>query len=109
MTRRSAADFLELLAGRWTLPVLLALRPGALRFGDLRRVVNSGISNRSLSMTLRRLEGAGLVLRSDGADPRRGRYELNPDGHSLLEAMSEFLLWAETGHPDPNTRPLRVY
>lgn len=109
MTARRAHDVLDLLAGRWVLPVLVALRPEPLRFGDLRGVVGSGISDRSLAMTLRRLEEAGLVLHSDTADHQHGLYGLHADGRSLLNALSDFFRWTETHCPDTDQKALRAH
>jgi len=50
-------------AGRkWTLPVLLALRPGVSRFSEIERALPA-VTARALTRTLRDMEAAGMVRR----------------------------------------------
>ncbi len=80
---------------KWTAMAVIALGPGAMRFGDLRTLVE-GVSAKVLTETLRDLERDGLVVRHVYAEvPRRVEYELTALGrtlHTPLEALSR---WAE--------------
>lgn len=55
-------DALEVLSGKWKLPILIALLNGAKRFKEIAREVD-GISDRMLSKELRELESHQLVSR----------------------------------------------
>jgi len=55
-------DALEVLSGKWKLPILIALLNGAKRFKEIAREV-PGISDRMLSKELKELESHQLVIR----------------------------------------------
>lgn len=55
-------DALEVLSGKWKLPILIALLNGAKRFKEIAREV-PGISDRMLSKELKELESHRLVTR----------------------------------------------
>ncbi|QND75504.1 helix-turn-helix transcriptional regulator [Tardiphaga robiniae] len=78
----------------WGLLALIALRPGTLRFSELRRRVN-GVSERMLAQTLQQLEGDGLVLRqSYPVVPPHVEYSLTEIGQEaavLVEALAEWV------------------
>lgn len=86
----------DVLDGRWTLPILAELALGGHRYQDLYDALN-GISYKVLTETLRRAERDGLVARHlDGERIETATlYELTELGHSLdapLEAMAK---WAD--------------
>ncbi|QFG27454.1 helix-turn-helix transcriptional regulator [Actinomadura sp. WMMB 499] len=85
----------DLLSGTWTGVVLLALRHGPLRPGELRDRIG-GVSHKVLTGTLRRLEGDGLVARRRYAEaPPRVEYELTEAGRGLLEPIRALGRWTE--------------
>ena len=86
---------LELIADKWTLLILPALRRGRLRNGDMLRVIG-GVSQKMLTQTLRELEHNGLVNRIDHQEvPPRVEYELTELGRSLSDLMRKLDSWAE--------------
>jgi DNA-binding HxlR family transcriptional regulator len=86
---------LELIADKWTLLILPALRRGRLRNGDLMRLIG-GVSQKMLTQTLRELEHNGLVNRIDHQEvPPRVEYELTELGRSLSSLMRGLDSWAE--------------
>lgn len=86
-------DLLDRLADKWSLLVVELLGQGTQRFSELRRDIE-GISQRMLTLTLRRLERDGLVRRTVHAVvPPRVDYELTPLGASLLEAVHPLVAW----------------
>ncbi|MGE0055435.1 MAG: winged helix-turn-helix transcriptional regulator [Hyphomicrobium sp.] len=86
---------LELIADKWTLLILPALRRGPLRNGDLMRLIG-GVSQKMLTQTLRELERNGLVERIDYAEvPPRVEYALTDLGRSLSDAVRKLDSWAE--------------
>ena len=85
---------LELIADKWTLLILPALRRGPMRNGDLMRLIG-GVSQKMLTQTLRELERNGLVERIDYAEvPPRVEYALTDLGHSLRGPVEALGAWA---------------
>src|SRR3546814_11427247 len=60
--RCPSRNILKHVTSSWGVLTLIALRPGTLRFSELRRKVN-GVSERMLAQTLQQLEGHGLLVR----------------------------------------------
>lgn len=86
---------LELIADKWTLLILPALRKGPMRNGDLMRLIG-GVSQKMLTQTLRELERNGLVARIDYQEvPPRVEYALTGLGRSLSDAVRKLDSWAE--------------
>ena len=52
----------DLALRKWTLPVLLAIRTGARRFSELKRLLPN-ITDRALERSLRQMESVGLIAR----------------------------------------------
>ena len=85
-------DVLMARPGKWTLTVITMLRVEARRFNDLKRA--GGISQKTLTLTLRELERDGFVTRTMFATiPPRVDYELTELGRELLalaDSLREF-------------------
>lgn len=93
-----------LIGDRWTPLIVRDLAPGCLRFSELQRSLG-GISPKTLSDRLRRLEDAGVVTRSCYAEmPPRVEYRLTDKGLALLgviQSMREFgVTWLANAEPD---------
>lgn len=87
---------LELIADKWTLLIMPALRRGPMRNGDLMRMIG-GVSQKMLTQTLRELERNGLVRRIDHMEvPPRVEYELTELGRSLADTVRKLDGWAES-------------
>ena len=87
-------ETLERVGDKWTLLVVLGLSEGPMRFNQLQRAV-VGISHRMLSVTLRKLERDGLVLRTAYPEvPPRVEYSLTPLGASFIEPAMGVVQWA---------------
>jgi len=56
-------DALEILSGRWKLPILIALSDGPKRFKEISKIIN-GITDKMLSKELKDLEVNKLVTRT---------------------------------------------
>jgi DNA-binding HxlR family transcriptional regulator len=90
-----ARSVLALLAEKWSLLTLHALGEGSHRTGELRRRVG-GISEKMLIQTLKRLEKAGLVVRTSYAEvPPRVDYALTELGWSLSPIIKALDGWIE--------------
>ena len=87
-------DVLARVGDRWSVLVILSLAEyGTLRFNALRR--NLGISQRMLSLTLKKLERDGLVNRLyHQTIPPRVDYSLTAMGESFRAPVSALGNWA---------------
>jgi DNA-binding HxlR family transcriptional regulator len=87
-------ETIALLGNRWSVLVLGALsKQETLRYNELQRAL-SGISQRMLTLTLKRLEENGLVKRTVFPTvPPRVDYALTPLGSSLGEPLEALLHW----------------
>jgi DNA-binding HxlR family transcriptional regulator len=85
---------LSVVSGRWKFLVIWHLSAdGTLRFGELRRLL-TGVSEKMLMSSLKELECAGAVLRTDhGEKPPRVDYSLTPAGIELAEALRPLCQW----------------
>jgi DNA-binding HxlR family transcriptional regulator len=94
--------------------VIVELAKGERRFRALQRGV-PGISQRMLTLTVRRLERDGLITRTvHPTIPPQVEYELTPTGHSLTHLLKALADWSaeyrfviaesrhrwDIGHPD---------
>lgn len=87
---------LEVIANKWVCLVVGALRPGTVRFGELRRRLD-GITQKMLTQTLRELERNGLVHRAVYPSiPPRVEYSLTDLGQSVGGLMDAIRVWSET-------------
>jgi len=91
---------LELVAEKWFVLVTAELRHGTRRYNELKRAV-PGVSQRMLTLTLRKMERDGFLKRVVYAEvPPRTEYSLTPLGRSLLEPLRVLCLWANARYPD---------
>src|SRR3954454_21268126 len=90
---------LNVLAHKWTLLIVLALKPGPLRFTQLRSLV-PGVTAQVLTDSLRELERDGIVIRHvHAAVPSHVEYSLTPLGEPLCEPARAIRAWAEKHGP----------
>ena len=91
---RGLADVLSSVGDKWTIMIVGALAKGPLRYNEIQRRV-SGISQRMLTLTLKRLEADGLVTRTlFPSVPPRVDYELTDLGQTLRGALVPLHRWA---------------
>ncbi len=87
-------DVLARVGDRWSVLVIISLSEyGTLRFNALKR--NLGISQRMLSLTLKKLERDGLVHRDyHQTIPPKVEYSLTQMGESFREPVAALGVWA---------------
>ena len=91
---KGLADVLATIGDKWTIMVVGALSKGPLRYNEIERRVG-GISQRMLTLTLKRLEIDGIVTRTlFPSVPPRVDYELTRLGQTLRGALVPLHLWA---------------
>jgi DNA-binding HxlR family transcriptional regulator len=85
----------EAVSGRWGPLVIMALKAGKRRHGELRRELE-GISQKMLIQTLRNLEHNGLVEREVyPVVPPKVEYSLTPLSASLQPLLEAICQWSE--------------
>ena len=96
---RALGAILDRIADKWTIMVVGSLSRGPVRFNGIMRML-PGVSHRMLTLTLRGLEGDGLVKRTAYATiPPRVDYELTALGHSLIKPLGTLAAWARENRP----------
>jgi len=85
---------LEILAGKWRLPIICSLAgSAALRWGELKRQL-PGITNTMLAGSLAELQSAGLVERTQYNEmPLRVEYALSETGRKLSPILYHLGQW----------------
>lgn len=90
------AEVLALVGDKWTVLVVVMLSGGAKRFAELRRMM-TGVSQRMLTRTLRRMERDGLVGRTVYPTvPPQVEYRLTDLGESLRVPVMALGDWAHS-------------
>jgi DNA-binding HxlR family transcriptional regulator len=90
-----AQETYYILSGKWTVVVLDALGKKQSRFGALEKELR-GISPRTLSLCLARLEKNSIVTRVTFKEvPPRVEYKLTPKGKTLLPILRLMDSWAK--------------
>lgn len=87
---------LDRLGERWTVMALAGLAHGPKRYGELEKSLE-GISQRMMTLTLRRLERDGYVLRHViPTIPPQVTYELSELGHSFASQVGLLVSWSRS-------------
>jgi DNA-binding HxlR family transcriptional regulator len=97
---RAIRALLDRIADKWALLIIVTLDTRRLRFTELQQRVR-GISQRMLSLTLRKLERDGLVIRTAHAEvPPRVEYELTELATALIPHAVALARWAIEHNPE---------
>lgn len=92
---RPVQDALDVLNGKWKLPIIVALLHGYKRFSEISRQV-PGITDRMLSKELRDLELNQLVKRSVyDTFPVTVEYTMTEYGETLKDVIGALHIWGE--------------
>lgn len=86
-------DALDILSGKWKIPIIIALTFGNKRFKEMQREIH-GITAKMLSKELKDLEMNQLVKRTVyDTSPVTVEYALTPYGESLEKVIRELGEW----------------
>lgn len=86
-------DALQVLSGRWKLPIILSVSFGAKRFKQISRELN-GITDKVLSKELKELECNQLIRRTVyDSFPPVVEYSITEHGRSLENVIAELGNW----------------
>jgi DNA-binding HxlR family transcriptional regulator len=88
-------ETLHRVGDRWTIYVVRTLRDGPQRFNRLKRKITN-ISARMLTLTLKKLERDGIVVRTSATmKATKVDYSLTELGLTFLEPVSALVAWAD--------------
>lgn len=86
-------DTLNVLSGKWKLPIIGSVLFGKKRFTDIQRNIEK-ITPRMLSKELKELELNGVLIRTVyETTPVSVEYELSPSGKLITEVLDKMIEW----------------
>ena len=88
-------DVLDIIGGKWAMPIIYILSKGKMRFKELERTVD-GINTRMLVKELKNMEANGIVTREVFATvPPTVEYSLTVKGEKLLPSIVSLHKWGQ--------------
>lgn len=91
----SLRDVLDIIGGKWSMPIIYILSKGKMRFKELERSIE-GINTRMLVKELKNMEANGIVTREVFATvPPTVEYTLTEKGQKLLPSIVSLHQWGE--------------
>ena len=88
-------DALDILSGKWKIPIIISLSFGNKRFKEMSTQIN-GITDKMLSKELKELELNHLIKSTVYDDfPPIVEYSITPHGKSLERVISELGCWGK--------------
>ncbi|MCF0057409.1 helix-turn-helix domain-containing protein [Dyadobacter sp. CY356] len=90
---RASRDALEIIQGKWRIPIVISLTYGTKRFGEIQRDIGD-VSPKMLSQELKALEENKIISRTlYDSMPVTVEYSLTPLGQSMNKLLDELLNW----------------
>jgi DNA-binding HxlR family transcriptional regulator len=91
----SLREVLDIIGGKWAMPIIYILSKGKMRFKELERSVE-GINTRMLVKELKNMEANGIITREVFATvPPTVEYTLTNKGEKLLPSIVSLHLWGQ--------------
>ena len=91
----SLREVLDIIGGKWAMPIIYILSKGKMRFKELERTVE-GINTRMLVKELKNMEANGIVTREVFATvPPTVEYTLTNKGEKLLPSIVSLHNWGQ--------------
>jgi DNA-binding HxlR family transcriptional regulator len=88
-------DVLDIIGGKWAMPIIYHLSKGKMRFKELERTVD-GINTRMLVKELKNMEVNGIITREVFATvPPTVEYTLTSKGEKLLPSIVSLHNWGQ--------------
>lgn len=89
----ASRDALEVIQGKWRIPIIISLLYGSKRFGEIQKVITD-ISPKMLSQELKILEMNGIIKRTlYDTMPVTTEYSLTDLGLSMKNMLESILNW----------------
>lgn len=87
---------MELIGGKWKSVILIYLVDGKKRYSELKKLIST-ITERTLSLQLKKLEKDGLIVRKvfTKKPPLKVEYSLTPFGESLKPVLNAIANWGK--------------
>lgn len=90
---KASRDALDIIQGKWRIPIVISLTYGTKRFGEIQRDIGD-ISPKMLSQELKALEENKIISRTlYDSMPVTVEYSLTELGLSLNKLLEELLTW----------------
>lgn len=91
----SLKDVLDVIGGKWAMPIIYNLSKDKMRFKEIERTVE-GINTRMLVKELKNLEANGIITREVFATvPPTVEYALTKKGDKLLPSIKSLHHWGQ--------------
>jgi DNA-binding HxlR family transcriptional regulator len=91
----SLKDVLDIIGGKWAMPIIYILSKGKMRFKELERSIE-GINTRMLVKELKNMEANGILNREVFATvPPTVEYTLTNKGEKLLPSIESLYKWGQ--------------
>ena len=91
----SLREVLDIIGGKWAMPIIYILSKGKMRFKELERTVE-GINTRMLVKELKNMEANGIITREVFATvPPTVEYTLTCKGEKLLPSIVSLHTWGQ--------------
>lgn len=91
----SLREVLDIIGGKWSMPIIYILSKGKMRFKELERSIE-GINTRMLVKELKNMEANGIVTREVFATvPPTVEYTLTGKGQKLLPSIVSLHAWGQ--------------
>jgi len=91
----SLKDVLDVIGGKWAMPIIYNLSKGKMRFKEIERTIE-GINTRMLVKELKNLEANGIITREVFATvPPTVEYALTIKGDKLLPSIKSLHQWGQ--------------
>jgi DNA-binding HxlR family transcriptional regulator len=88
-------EVLDIIGGKWAMPIIYILSKGKMRFKELERSVE-GINTRMLVKELKNMEANGIITREVFATvPPTVEYTLTNKGEKLLPSIVSLHHWGQ--------------
>lgn len=102
-------DTLNVMNGKWKLPIIGVLLFGKRRFKDLEKSIPK-ITPRMLSKELKELEMNGIIVRRvQPTIPVTVEYELSNSGKSLKTVLDSMIKWGSNHRIEVMGKPIEVF
>ncbi|NQW79164.1 MAG: helix-turn-helix transcriptional regulator [Chitinophagaceae bacterium] len=89
----ASRDALEVIQGKWRIPIIISLTYGNKRYGEIKKEIKN-ISPKMLSQELKTLEMNKIISRTlYDSMPITVEYSLTPLGKSMTPLLNEILKW----------------
>ena len=91
----SLKEVLEIIGGKWAMPIIYILSIGKLRFKEIEKSIE-GINTRMLVKELKNMQANGIITREVFATvPPTVEYTLTKKGHKLIPSITSLHNWGK--------------